>query len=207
MKVIGVTGGIGMGKSTLAGLLRRRGVPVVDTDEIAREIVAPGEPVLEEIRRLFGADVIDPQGRLRREEVARRVFSRADLRRQLEGVTHPRIRERWHAQIARWQSDGLRQAAVVIPLLFEVRAESEMDVVICAACSAATQRGRLLARGWTGEQTAQRIEAQWPVEKKLARANYVVWTEGEVALAEAQLDRILSTLGVEAGPQAGVPRL
>ena len=201
MTVIGLTGGIGMGKSTVADLLRQRGMPVVDTDALARDVVAPGEPALKEIRRVFGNEVIDAQGRLRREEVARRVFAHEDLRRRLEAITHPRIRERWHAQIALWRGEGRRLAAVVIPLLFEVKAELEVNVVICVACSAETQRVRLRVRGWTDDQITQRIGAQFPVEKKMAHAQFVVWTEGTIELAGEQLDRILRTLESPAWPR------
>jgi len=194
MIVLGLTGGVGMGKSTVGDLLRQRGVPVVDTDALAREVVEPGQPAWEEIRRVFGDAVLDAQGRLRREEVARRVFASEPLRRQLEAITHPRIRARWHAQLAQWRAQGQRLAVVVIPLLFEVQAETEVDAVLCVACSAATQRERLRARGWTDQQIEERLRAQWPVERKLARARFVVWTEGGLEVTAAQVDRILSSL-------------
>ncbi len=194
MHLIGLTGGVGMGKSAAADLLRQRGVPVIDTDVIAREIVEPGQPALDEIRRLLGAEVIDEQGCLRRDEVARQVFANATLRDQLEAITHPRIRERWRAQADQWRRDGQARGVVVIPLLFEIKAESEFDTVICVACSAATQRRRLLSRGWSNEQIEQRIHAQWPVEQKMARANFVIWTEGDMAVHAEQIDRILKTL-------------
>jgi len=194
MNLIGLTGGVGMGKSTAADLLRQRGVPVVDTDVLAREVVEPGQPALDEIRRLLGDEVIDEQGCLRRDEVARQVFANETLRGQLEAITHPRIRERWLAQADQWRREGHSRCVVVVPLLFEVKAESEFDTVICVACSAATQRQRLLGRGWSTEQVEQRIRAQWPVEQKIARAHFVIWTEGGMAVHAAQLDRILKTL-------------
>jgi dephospho-CoA kinase len=82
----------------------------------------------------------------------------------------------------------------VIPLLFETRAESHFTKIICAACSAATQRERLLARGWTPEQIQQRIAAQWPVEQKISRADFVVWTDGALAAHGQQLERIFVKL-------------
>jgi dephospho-CoA kinase len=196
MRVLGVTGGVGMGKSTVADLLRQRDVPGVDTDALAREVVTPGQPALEEIRRAFGADVLDAQGQLRRGEVARRVFAHETLRRQLEAITHPRIRARWHAQVAQWRAEGRPLAVIVIPLLFEVKAEEELDTVLCVACSAATQRQRLRARGWSDEQIAQRLRAQWPVEKKMSRAHFVVWTEGGLDTTAWQIDRILKSIDV-----------
>jgi dephospho-CoA kinase len=194
MRILGLTGGIGMGKSACAELLHARAIPVVDTDELARQVVEPGQPALAEIRRIFGGDLLDSAGHLRRDELARRVFAEPPARRQLEQILHPRIRERWHAQMELWRGEGRPLAVVVIPLLFETGAEAELDATVCIACSAATQRGRLLARGWSPEQIRQRLEAQWPTEKKMERSNYVIWTEAGLELHAAQLDRILRVM-------------
>jgi dephospho-CoA kinase len=191
MKVLGLTGGVGMGKSACVELLRARGIPVIDTDDLAREVVRPGEPALGEVRSVFGPDVFDSNGQLRRPELARRVFNDPAARRQLEAILHPRIRQRWRAQVETWRAEGRRVAVVVIPLLFETQAEQELDETICVACTAATQRERLSARGWTPQEIDQRIQAQLPAEVKMARADYVVWTEGEIRVAADQFDRIL----------------
>jgi len=196
VKVFGLTGGIGMGKSTADKLLRDRGIPVVDTDLLAREIVEPGQPALAEVRQLFGLEVIGPDGRLRRDELARRVFADPALRKQLEDILHPRIRDLWRSQVAVWRAQSRPCAVVVIPLLFETDAGSEQDATICVACSAETQRQRLLARAWTSEEIAPRLRAQWPIEKKIAKADYLVWTEGDLEVHAAQLDRILHQAGV-----------
>jgi dephospho-CoA kinase len=194
MKILGLTGGVGMGKSTSDQLLRQRGVPVVDTDLLARELVEPGQPALAEIRQTFGDAVLGSDGRLRRDELARRVFADPSARKQLEGILHPLIRERWRAKMDEWRADGRPLAVVVIPLLFETNAQAELDATICVACSASTQRQRLLARGWPPAQIDQRIQAQWPVERKLASADYVIWTEAGFEVHAAQLDRILKLL-------------
>jgi dephospho-CoA kinase len=107
---------------------------------------------------------------------------------------HPRIRERWLAQIENWRRENHRLAVVVIPLLFETQAESHFDKIICVACSAANQQKRLLERGWTPEQIGQRIAAQMPVDQKIARADYVVWTDGDLNVHQQQLERILAGL-------------
>lgn len=194
MILLGVTGGLGMGKSTVADLLAARGWPVVDADVLARQVVEPGQPALEEIVGLFGREILDPHGRLRRDEVARRVFSDEALRRRLEAITHPRIRQLWRAQVEAWRHQQRPGGVLVIPLLFEVGAEAEVDAVVCVACSAQTQRQRLRARGWSDLQIAQRRAAQMPIEQKLARADFVIWTEGELELTARQLDRILARL-------------
>jgi dephospho-CoA kinase len=194
MKVVGLTGGVGMGKSTSAQLLRERGVRVVDTDDLARQVVEPNQPALAEVQAVFGVEIVGPDGRLRRGELARRVFSDAAARKQLEAILHPRIRVLWRAQVQTWRAEGRPLAVVVIPLLFETEAETELDAVICAACSAATQRQRLLARGWSAEQIEQRNRAQWPVEQKIARADFVVWTEAGLDVHAAQIERVLRLL-------------
>ncbi len=194
MKVLGLTGGIGMGKSTSAGLFRARGVPVVDTDDLARQIVEPGRPALAEVVAAFGPQITEPDGRLRRDELARRVFADSAALHRLEAILHPRIRELWRAQAEAWRSQGRPLAVVVIPLLFETKAEAELDATICVACSAATQQERLRARGWTPEQIKQRLQAQLPTEQKIARADYLIWTEAGLDVHGAQIDRILGIL-------------
>lgn len=180
-----------MGKSTVAQILADRGVPVVDTDDLARHIVAPGQPALVEILQTFGADLQDDSGQLRREALAAVVFSDPTARAKLEAITHPRIMAEWREQLVAWQKTGQRVAVVVIPLLYEIEAETEFDSVICVACSAATQQSRLQQRGWTAEQIQQRCAAQLPVAEKIARADYVVWTEGELTSTAAQLAKII----------------
>jgi dephospho-CoA kinase len=204
MKLFGLTGGIGMGKSAAAHILSQRGIMVQDTDELARCIVEPSQPALVEIQRAFGNEVISPEGTLRRDVLARIVFADPVARQKLEAITHPLIRELWKKQVERFRQMGVVKAAcVVIPLLFETNAESEFDATICVACSAATQRSRLAIRGWGLEQTAQRIAAQSPIDKKMAKANYVVWNEGGLEILAAQLEVILGQFYIWSKRQSG----
>ena len=191
MKLYGLTGGIGMGKSTSEKLLRERGIPVIDTDTLARQIVEPGQPALEEIKNSFGPAIIGDDGRLKRGELAQIVFADAGARQKLEAILHPRIREIWQTRVAQWREEKISRAVVVIPLLYETVPAGSFDAVVCVACSAASQRERLLARGMDAGQIEQRIAAQWPVEKKVALADYVVWTEGSLDVHAAQLERII----------------
>jgi dephospho-CoA kinase len=192
MKLFGLTGGIGMGKSAAAQILVQRGVSVIDTDVLARSVAAPGQPALAEIRSAFGDAVISTDGSLRRDVLARIVFSDPQARQKLEAITHPRIRDLWKRQIEQWRGQRVPAACVVIPLLFETNAESEFDATICIACSAATQQERLLERRWNVEQIAQRIAAQFSIDKKIAKASYVIWNEGGLDILAAQLDSILN---------------
>ena len=201
-----------MGKSTAATFLSQRGVTIVDTDLLARQLVEPGQPALEEIRHAFGADILAPDGTLRRDVLARRVFSDSAARKTLEAILHPRIRQLWQAQLANWRAEsstadsGPRQPkhlttehsnarffCVVIPLLFETHAENEFDATFCVACSPGTQRQRLSSRGWTAEQISQRIQSQLPIEEKMARADYVIWNDASLDVLSAQFNRVLAS--------------
>ena len=191
MKLCGLTGGVGMGKSTAAAFFSQSGVPVVDTDEIARQLVQPGQPALAEVRGVFGENILAPDGTLKRDELARRVFADVAARKRLEAILHPRIRVCWLAQVEIWRRENRPLALVVIPLLFETAAENQFDKIICVACSPAAQRERLAARGWSPEQIRQRVAAQLPVEQKIARSHFVLWTEGALSAHARQVARLL----------------
>lgn len=180
-----------MGKSTAAQFLSARGLAVVDTDDLARQVVQPGQAALLEIQQAFGREILGDDGQLRREALARVVFTDEPARKQLESILHPRITGLWRAQVQAWRTDGCPAAVVVIPLLFETQVESDFDAVICVACSAATQQQRLLARGWTSLQIEQRCAAQLPIAEKMQRSRFVVWSEGEREVLARQLDLVV----------------
>jgi dephospho-CoA kinase len=194
MKLLGLTGGIGAGKSTTADFLRRRGIPVADTDAIAHQMVEPGQPALGEVIRAFGGGFLDEFGRLKRRELAQLVFTKPAARKQLEAILHPRIREAWLAQANGWLQQGAELGVVVIPLLFETDAQGLFFARLCVACSADTQRERLRARGWDDAHIDGRLAAQWPMWKKMDASDFVIWTECDLAAHEAQLDRVLKAL-------------
>jgi len=194
MKVCGLTGGVGMGKSTAAGFFLRHGARVVDTDGIARQLVQPGQPALAEIQNAFGQNFLAADGSLKRDQLARVVFADESARKKLEAILHPRIRETWLAQVEVWRNENCPLAVVVIPLLFETAAEGHFEKIICAACSPAAQRERLAARGWSPEQIRQRIAAQLPVAQKIARAHFVIWTEGALAAHAQQVALVFGRL-------------
>lgn len=193
-----------MGKTTAGDLLRQQGLAVIDTDSLARQLVEPGQPALVEIRERFGASVFLPDGRLDREQMALQVFSQTEARRDLEAILHPRIREAWMAAAEAWRAAGRVCGAVMIPLLFETKAGPLFDATICLACSAATQARRLAERGWDATQSRQRLEAQWPLERKIAQADFVVWTDTTLEIHAAQLRRITAGFGCHA-PGEGTP--
>jgi len=184
-----------MGKSTAHKLLLKRDIPVVDTDVLARDVVEPGQPALEEVRQLFGPSVVGPDGRLLRQALADRVFADPEARKKLEAILHPRIQALWQKQVETWRKEGKPLAFVVIPLLFETKAESKLEATICVACSTTTQLQRLSERGWSPEEIRNRIAAQLPIETKMLKSNYVIWTEGSLDVHAEQLDCILRKMG------------
>jgi dephospho-CoA kinase len=191
MQLFGVTGGVGMGKSTAGEFLRQQGVSVTDTDAISRQLAEPGQPALEEIAGKFGPSVLSAEGRLNRRELARVVFSDAGARAALEAILHPRVRAAWEAEVKSWRAAGHATGAVIIPLLFEIKAARLFDAVICVACSGASQWQRLRQRGWTDAEIRQRLEAQLPLEQKIAQSDFVVWTDTTLEAHAAQLNRII----------------
>lgn len=196
MKLLGLTGGVATGKSTVAQMLSDRGCAVVDTDLLARQVVEPGKPALAEIVSAFGTDLLDDAGHLRRAEMARLIFSDPVARRRLESILHPRIRDLWRRQIEDWRTGGRFAAVVVIPLLFETEAGGGFDAILCTACTRGSQGERFAARGWTPEEAEARLQAQWPVQQKIVRADFVVWTEGDLVVTRQQVDRIARQLNL-----------
>jgi dephospho-CoA kinase len=192
MLVVGLTGGVGVGKSVVAEFLAARGEPVIDTDVIAREVVATGSEALREIKVRFGAGMIKASGQLDREALAREVFEREDRRRILESIVHPRIRARWREVVEQWRTEGKRRAVVVIPLLFETGAQAEVGRAVCVACSPRVQMTRLRGRNWTDEEARRRIAAQWPAERKMDLADAVIWNESNLEVCQLQASRVFA---------------
>ena len=205
MKLFGITGGVGMGKSTAGQLLRQRGVEVADTDLVARQLTAPGRPALQEIVQRFGPRVLLADGQLNRAELARVVFADAGARADLEAILHPRIRAAWEAEAQGWRAAGRGVGAVLVPLLFETGAAARFDAVICVACTEASQWQRLRQRGWTDGQIRQRVAAQWPVERKMARADFVVWSDTSLETHAAQLERVVLQRPLTSSGASGAP--
>ena len=174
---IGLTGGIASGKSTVAGMFADLGVPVIDTDVIAREVVRPGEPALAEIREAFGAGVIAADGTLDRSAMRAIVFGDDTARRRLESILHPRI-----GRATREQADAAGGAyqVIVVPLLVESSLKEFVDRVLVVDCEQETQVARLLARDAESEDQARRmLAAQSSRAARLAIADDVVSNDGD----------------------------
>ncbi len=195
--VVGLTGGIASGKSTIAGFFAELGVPVVDTDIVAREVVAPGSPALAEIRAAFGDEIIDAQGELDRRTMRNIIFDDDDKRRSLEAILHPRIRaETWRQAAA---ADG-PYVVVVVPLLYESPMKSEMDRIVVVDCAEETQVDRLMSRdNETREQACRILATQASREQRLTIADDIVSNDGDMDAARARVRRLHETyLGMAA---------
>jgi len=185
---VGLTGGIASGKSTVANMFAERGAAVIDTDIIAREVVMPGQPALDEIRRTFGESMIEDDGTLDRNAMRRLVFRDPDARRQLEAILHPRIQ-----QETRHQSDAARgeYQIIAIPLLVESSLKSFVDRILVVDCDERTQIRRLLSRDAESEEQARRIlAAQSSREERLAIADDVVHNDDSLADTERQVEAL-----------------
>ena len=199
--MIGLTGGIASGKSTAARALVELGARVVDADQVARDVVAPGQPALAEIVRAFGREVLLPDGTLDRKRLGAIVFADGEQRRALNAITHPRIAVETQARLGRLRDEGAPVAVYEAALLVENGAHHGLDGLIVVACDEATQLARLVERDRLSEAEARaRIAAQAPVADKIAAATWVVDTGGPLAQTKRQLARIWEQILSEAGP-------
>jgi dephospho-CoA kinase len=181
-KVIGLTGGIASGKSTVVAILRELGAHVIEADEVAREIVVPGSDALREIVAAFGAGALGPDGTLDRRALAARIFRDPDARRTLNAITHPRIRRRVAERIAAARAGDPGAVIVVdIPLLLDVapRDAYALDGIVVVYADEAAQVARLAARDGLGPDDARRrLAAQRPLREKVGEATWVIDNSG-----------------------------
>ena len=185
---IGLTGGIASGKSVVADMFADLGVPIIDTDVIAREVVKPGQPALEEIRERFGEYVIDTAGNLDRAAMRKEIFANEAARSDLEAILHPRIGTETRRQAD--AADGDYQI-IVVPLLVSSRLIDFVDRVLVVDCDEETQVQRLLARdAETVEQARKILAAQASREARLAIADDVIVNDGTLAETRATVARL-----------------
>jgi dephospho-CoA kinase len=196
--IIGLTGGIACGKSTVAAMLVARGAFLVDADAVAREVVEPGEPALEAIASAFGQAVKKADGTLDRKKLGAIVFEDRDKLRQLEAILHPAIRARMKARIDAYaQANPGKLAVADVPLLFETGQASAYEGVLVVYVPRAVQIERLMRRDGIDEEKAkQRIALQMDIEEKRKRATWVIDNSGTVEQTEQQVERFWRSLGM-----------
>jgi len=190
MLKVGLTGGIATGKSYVLGQFRQRGVPCLDADELAHGVTSAGTEATAAIAARFGPEILAVDGSVNRRKLGPVVFADPSARRELEAIVHPAVHRAIAAGIRGFELLGDPLVIVDVPLLYETGAEKGFDRVIVTACATDRQLARLVDRGLTVEAARQRIEAQWPTEKKAARADFVIATDGTFEETNAQIDRI-----------------
>lgn len=196
MLKIGLTGGIATGKSYVLDRLRQHGVPCLDADELAHGVTAAGTEATAAIAARFGADVLAADGSVDRRKLGPIVFGDAAARRELEAIVHPAVHRAIAMGVRASELMGDPLVVIDIPLLFETGAEKTFDKVIVTTCAPETQIARLVARGLTEEAARQRLAAQWPTEQKVARADFVVTTDGTFDDTNRQVELVMESLKI-----------
>jgi dephospho-CoA kinase len=190
MRVLGLTGGIGSGKSMVSEMFAQLGAEIIDADQLARDVVEPGQPALEEIVARFGPHILQADGRLDRGKLGGIIFADATARAALNAITHPRIAERMEAAVAA-RRDGAGLLILVIPLLYENARSGLVEKVIVVWVDAQTQFRRLVERGGlTDDQARQRIAAQMPLDQKRNLADHVIDNRGSREETRRQVEAI-----------------
>jgi dephospho-CoA kinase len=196
---VGLTGGIGSGKSEVSRLLAARGAVVIDADLLAREVVEPGTPGLERIAAEFGPEVLRPDGSLDRPALGTRVFSDPEALARLNAIVHPLVGERTGQLLEQARESGAEVVVHDVPLLVENGLAEMYDAVVVVAATPQTQLDRLVRlRGMSEREAQQRIDAQAPLEAKLAAATHVLHNDGPLAELAPQVDQLWDALTHEA---------
>lgn len=195
MKRIGLTGGIGSGKSTVAAILAEHGFPIIDADKIAREVVEPGQPALAELALTFGEDILNEDGSLNRQALANVAFVNEENRQALNNITHPRINARTEELFAEAESAGKEAAVWDMPLLVDQGYQDRVDIVIVVDVDAETRLKRLVgSRGLDEADARRRIASQIDDETRRKAADFIVDNNGERAALEPQVKEIIKNL-------------
>ena len=195
MKRIALTGGMGTGKSHVRAVFAALGVPTIDADTLARDVVAHGTPGFEAVVAKFGRGILNTDGDLDRRALGALVFADAGKRHDLEAILHPAIKgaiDQWFMTL---DQSAQPFAIADIPLLYEVGLDKEYDAVIVTACTPQNQVRRIMARdSLDATEVQRRLEAQLPIEDKVKRANYVVDTNGSLVQTNAQVHKLYNEL-------------
>ncbi len=195
MLVVGLTGGIASGKSTVSRMFEQAGIPVICSDELAREVVRPGSPGLAEIRRIFGNDVLDDEGGLVREAMARLVFQDQSQRKLLESIIHPRVEEEQIKRLKALERKGHSVVVIDVPLLYEVGWERFVDLVVVVYAPRQVQEERLLNRdGMSSDDARSRLDAQMSIDEKRRLADRLVDNGNTLEHTRRQVATIIEEL-------------
>jgi dephospho-CoA kinase len=196
--LVGLTGGLATGKSTVSAILRGLGCVILDADVLAREVVEPGQPALATIAAEFGADVFGPDGALDRKRLGAIVFADPARRKRLEAITHPAIRDRFLARLAELEAQGF--AGIVVwdaPVMIESGGYQGMDRLVVVITDPATQRARARGRDGDPADAERRIASQMPLAEKAKLADHVIDNSGGRAATEVRTREVHAALLAE----------
>ncbi len=202
--ILGLTGGIASGKSSIADCFAELGAILVSADLLAREVVAPGSPTLAKLVDHFGLDILTQGGSLDRKILARLVFADSSARKRLESITHPAIAHLAECRLAELRSRGHDLVVYEAPLLFEAKAEGRVDRVLVVVVEPMVQLDRLLRRdGLSKAEARQRVAAQWLQADKVQKADFVIDNSGSMAQTREMVSALYCYLTRHGLPAAG----
>jgi dephospho-CoA kinase len=191
-RIIGLTGGIASGKSTVSNMLKKRGFAVVDADLAARKVVEPGEPAYRQIVEQFGREILLDDGTLDRAKLGAIVFNEEEKRRQLNAIVHPAVRKKMKEWEEEAVQSGKKTIILDIPLLFESRLQHMAEKIIVVSVDEKTQLKRLMERnGFREEEALARIQAQMPLAEKKKMADAVIDNSGSLGETEKQVEHLI----------------
>lgn len=195
--VVGLTGGIASGKSTVSNLIREKGFTIIDADLEARFAVEVGEPAYNEIATYFGTEVLQANGEINRPKLGEIIFNNEEKRKKLNSIVHPDVRRRMNEKKEKALENGEKLVVLDIPLLFESKLTSMVDKVLLVYVDAETQLKRLMERNqYSKEEALSRIKSQMPLKDKIELSDAVIDNNGTIENTQLQLTKILSNWGV-----------
>lgn len=195
MKWVGLTGGLGTGKSTVSRLLLSHGIPVIDADRIAKQVLEPNGPAYGPVVQAFGPYILDANKAIDRQKLAQKVFGQPEQLRKLEALIHPFVQEEVRHQ-RQWLTDqGTLWAVYDVPLLFEKNLRDQFDYVIVVTASAQQQMERVrLRNAWSDDEIMRRILSQKPMKDKEAQADHVLQNDADIATLEKKVATLVQML-------------
>jgi len=195
VELVGLTGGIASGKTTVAKIMKRLGAAIVDADALSREVVEPGRDAWKAIVDTFGAEVLRPDQTLDRQKLRAVIFNNSTARKKLESIIHPRVRALAEERINQQAAAGYELVVYEVPLLFEGNLHAWLRPVVLVACDADVQRQRLQQRDrLTPEEAQKHIDAQMSLEEKRRLADYVIENDGDLESLERQVEAVLNRI-------------
>ncbi|GED34569.1 dephospho-CoA kinase [Brevibacillus centrosporus] len=196
--ILGLTGGIATGKSTVTGMLRERGIPVIDADQIAREVVEPGKPAYEAIVRHFGREILLEDGQIDRKKLGEVVFSDETERQKLNAIVHPEVRRVMREEAEAAEAGGAEIVFMDIPLLFESKLQHMVEKIAVVYAPADMQLARMIERDELEEEQAhKRLRAQFPIDQKKSEADFLIDNSASREETVKQVEQMLAVIRAE----------